>query len=264
MKVATIIVHRNRPDLADHQAQRMKTLTKAANVDNRVLIVDCGSDAKKRTRHPSYWYPDPDFTDGKIRGHIVGVELLGDGYDYYWLNHPDVVFNDPETLKTMIQVMEENKEVGLLSPLYNGEYAGIHKGRPGEDWHLVATVEYLSFFIRGEALRQVGNLDPKFRFCVGADLDYGHRMWQKGWKVAFCDKVTMHHLGGTTYGAPGSDVPSREYYLFKSGVVAFNRLVEKYGVNWRDTMNKVFPEEIRGNMIDRCWNCRHMVPEVRR
>ena len=262
MNVATIIVHRNLPRLADHQAQRMKTLTKIADVENKVLIVDCGSTPKNRTRHPYHWYSDPDFTGGKILGHIVGLELLGEWYDYYWLNHPDLIFNDPETLKTLIRVMEENREIGLLSPIYNGDYTGMEHHILDIDWHPVSCVDYLSFFIRGDALRQVGTLDHEFNYSVGADLDYGYRMWEKGWTVAFCDAVTMEHLGATTYGTPGTNTPSREYYIRKSGVVAFKRLTEKYGKNWAKHMTKVLPENVSGNRFTFCWNNRRMVPDL--
>lgn len=259
MRVATIIVHRNRPDLADHQAQRMKTLTLTANVENRVLIVDCGSDAQKRTRYPSYWYPDPEFKGGKILGHTIGIKLLGDGYDYYWLNHPDLVFNEKETLRTLLRVMEENEEIGLLSPQFNGDYAGKNQRGPNADWHPVACVDYLSLFIRGKALREIGGLDPKFNYCVGADLDYGYRMWEKGWAVGFCDATIMHHLGGTTYGATGTKAPSREHYIIKSGAVASKRLTEKYGKDWGKYMSRVFPRNVLGNQIMFCWNNRRMV-----
>jgi len=259
MKVATIISHRNRPKLADHLAYRMEKLTQVAQVENHVLIVDCGSDPNKRTRHPSYWYPDPEFKLGKIYGHVIGIELLGTDYDYYWLNHPDLIFNDNETLKTLLRVMNENKDIGLLSPQCNGTYSGKDERGDNLDWHPVACVDYLSLLIRGKALREVGTLDPDFRYCVGADLDYGYRMWARGWKVGYCDAVEMYHLGGTTYGAPGTNTISRKQYETRSGVVAFELLKQKYGERWGEHMNQIMPETILGNQIMYCWRGRQKV-----
>ena len=256
MNLATIIVHRNRSDLADKQLERVKELTKHAGVNNKIIIVDCGGD--KHTVNPYYWYSDPEFRYGKIKGHVVGLELLGLDYDYIWLNHPDLEFEDDNTLKKLIDIMERNTGIGLISPLFNGYYTGKDIIGEPQDWHPVGCVDYLSFFIRGEALRMVGPLDEEFHYSVGADLDYGYRMWSHGWIVAFCDAVTMHHLGGTTYGAEGTNTISRQHYKRLSGVQAFRRLKEKYGDNWGEYMSGDIPRGMP-SQIDFCWKGRRKI-----
>ena len=261
MKLATIITHRNRPDLADKQYERVKELTENALVYhpetyNDLMIVDCGGD--KHTENPYYWYSDPEFQGGKIRGHMVGLQLLGLDYDYVWLNHPDLIFEDDDTLSKLISTMERNIGIGLISPLFNGYYTGKDTVGEFQGWHPVGCVDYLSFFIRGEALRMVGLLDEGFNYSVGADLDYGYRMWSRGWIVAFCDRVSMHHLGGTTYGAPGTDTISRQQYKVNSGIQAFKRLKEKYGEHWGEYMGRLIPEGIP-SQIDFCWRNRRNI-----
>ena len=252
MKICTVISHRNRPDLADALFNRVKELSKT--VSNRVLIVDCGGDPYNRTANPCYWYPDPEFKDGKIRGHIEGVKLLGLDYDYYWLLHPDLTFNDDEALMKLLKVMCENPEIGLLSPTFNGQYSGNYIG--DGDWHPVACVDYLSLLIRGDALREVGVLDGDFKYSVGADLDYGYRMWKHDWSVGFCDTSTMRHMGGTTYGAPGTGTISRREYVVNSGLNVFSVLSRKYGESWGEHMNDAIPEYVTGNQIMFCWDNR--------
>ena len=126
------------------------------------------------------------------------------------------------------------------------------------DWHPVACVDYLSFFIRGTALREVGLLDTRFYYSVGADLDYGYRMWVNGWNVGYCDSVEIRHLGGTTYGSSGTNTGSREQYETLSGIVAFELLTQKYGKEWGEHMNQAIPENVLGSQIKFCWDNRTM------
>jgi hypothetical protein len=64
--------------------------------------------------------------------------------------------------------------------------------------------------------------------------------------VAYCDKVTKKHLGGTTYGKVKGAV-SRDEYQHSAKEFAAHYYVEHYGNKWDDEFSKVLPPEIKFN-----------------
>lgn len=250
MKIAIITVHRNRPDLVDEQVKQIESLIEVARdsfpqLECRVLLVDCGSDLERRSEHPHYWYPDPDFS-GKLLGHLRGIELVGDQYDYYWINHPDIDFKkDSQCLEKLLSVMEENKAIGIMTPKYNGSFPGVNDGEEGQKWHQVASMEFLSGMIRGDAMREIGTPDRAFTFGWGLGMDYSYRMWSAGWIVACCDWTEVEHLGPCTYGANGTKTISRKDYLVQANRQALELMSEKYGERWEVELAKVLPSEVK-------------------
>lgn len=243
MKIATIIVHRNTPDLVDRQVKQVNGMVE----NNHIIVVDAGSDQDKRTKYPSYWYPDKDFR-GKCYAHNVGLKLLrGTKYDYYWFNHPDLDFKaDPNCLKKLLGVMEKNPEIGVLSPNHSGKYPGKDITTP-KGWHKVSTCDYLSLLIRRECIEKIGFLNPIFKYCRGAIHEYSYFTYKTGWCVAYCENAHVRHLGGTTYGIPGTKTISRKEYLKRAKIFSATYFVDTYGETWDKEFSKILPEEVKVN-----------------
>ena len=254
MNIATIIVHRNTPELVDRQVKQIQTMTSIckkksfSNLKNDILVVDCGSDENKRTNYPSYWYSDPDFR-GKCYGHNIGLsQLKPKRYDYYWFNHPDMDFDvDMNCLEKLLQVMEKNSEIGLLSSKHSTPYPGRDQKGLHHSWHKVSTCDYLSLLVRGECVEKIGFLNPDFKYCWGAIHEYSHLLYKNGWCVAYCDDAYVTHLGGSTYGKKHTKTISREEYIKRAKMFARKYFVENYGENWDKEFSKYLPPEVKVN-----------------
>lgn len=254
MNIATIIVHRNTPKLVDRQVKQIQTMTTICKkksfpkLKNDILVVDCGSDEDKRTKYPSYWYPDPDFR-GKCYGHNIGLnQSKAKRYDYYWFNHPDLDFEvDMNCLEKLLQVMEKNSEIGLLSPKHSTFYPGRDQKGVQPSWHKVSTCDYLSLLIRGECVEKIGFLNPDFKYCWGAIHEYSYLLYKNGWCVVYCDNAYVTHLGGSTYGKNHTKTISRQEYKKRAKIFAQKYFVEKYGKNWDGEFSEYLPPEVKVN-----------------
>lgn len=254
MNIATVIVHRNTPELVDRQVKQIQAMTDVCKkksfpkLKNDILVVDCGGDEDKRTKYPSYWYSDPDFR-GKCYGHNVGLnQLKSKRYDYYWFNHPDLDFDgDMNCLEKLLQVMEKQGEIGLLSPIHSTPYAGRDQNGLQSSWHKVSTCDYLSLLIRGECIEKIGFLNPDFKYCWGAIHEYSYKLYKNGWCVAYCDNAHVTHLGGSTYGKKHTKTISREEYKKRAKMFARKYFVENYGENWDEEFSRYLPSEVKVN-----------------
>ena len=245
--VAIMVVNRDRVDLVDSMCRQLKELT--VNLKTDTYIIEMGSKKYPKVRSDCevLYYPDPDFR-GKCFGHNVGLHYAAKvrPYKYYWFLMNDLVFRNKDSLCKMIQTMENHPNIGILSPTeFNGAYVDCasHKGK---DIHLVSTCDYLSLFIRREALEQVGFLNPVFKYCWGAIHELAYKMYSNKWKVAYCDKVVMKHLGGTTYGKTKNTI-SREQYIKNAKRFAANYFRKNYGNNWEVKFTKVLPKSVKHN-----------------
>ncbi len=150
----------------------------------------------------------------------------------------------------MASVMAANSHIGVMSPAEpEGPYPSCAPEK-GRDYHPVSTCDYLALFVRGECVEKYGFLNPAFKYSWGAIHEYAYRLYTDGWKVAYCDRVTMRHLGGTTYGKVKGAV-SREKYQLLAKQFAARYFVETYGKEWDTLFGNVLPEDIAINTFPR-------------
>jgi len=244
--VGVIIVNRDRKDLTDALVNQVRGMAKKYTV--HFHIVEMGSEKDKRSGFGHLYYPDPEYR-GKCYGHNVGLRWARNtaNYRYYWVMMNDLVFNPKiDALGTLIQIADQNPKIAVLSPTEpNSSYINC-KPRPNLDFHCVTTCDYLSLLVRAEAVNAVGFLNPMFKYCWGAIHEFSYKLYKNGWWVAYCDKVSMNHLGGTTYGTL-KNIPSREQYKHFAAKFASTYFVKHYGKNWDKTFSKVLPPEVRIN-----------------
>jgi hypothetical protein len=233
MRIAALVASRNRPDLVEATVAQLSR--SALPVDT--FVVECGTDPEKLSPHAAVCYPDPGFR-GKCYGHNVGLQLarLDGAYDYYWVLMNDLVFDEdgPDPIATLVATMERDPRLAVLSPTCeDGAYPGSAR-RPGGGWRPVSTCDYLALMVRGAAVGEVGFLDPAFTYCWGAIHDYAYRLYSCGWVVGYSDDVTYRHLGGTTYGAPGTKTIARDEYQRQAAAFAAEHMMRAYGPGWDD------------------------------
>jgi len=240
-RICVIIAYRNTPDMVESQIAEIKLMArKIPSLKVDFVIVNMGY-------HPHYFDTihayEKEFR-GKLYGHWLGLKSITDinSYDYYWFNHPDISFaTDMYALQTLLDVMENNPDIGLISPVQNPPHWFPDMYKKGHSWHHVGVVNYISYLIRREALSEVGFMDAEtFKYVRGAPIEYCYRLWKHGWAVVYCDIAKIHHFGGTTY--TGKDTISREEYLRKAIEFERNYFVSKYGNNWDKEFAKVLPD----------------------
>lgn len=245
--VAVIIVNRNRADLTDALVEQVRSFPSADRA--QVFVVECGSEREKCSKYATLHFDDPDFR-GKCYGHNRGLEHVHEAlgrFQYYWFLMNDLVFeagSDP--IATLTAVLDGEPRMGLVSPT---ERDSVYPGsgpEAGRAWHKVSTCDYLAIMMKDAALREVGFLNPAFKYCWGAIHELAYKLYRADWFVAYCDAVSMKHLGGTTYGAAAKTI-SREQYRRAAQRWAAQYFVETYGADWDDVFSAVLPAEIQRN-----------------
>ncbi len=245
--VAVVIVSRNRPDLADALVEQLRSFDTRRSHD--IFVVEMGSDPDKRSRYCSYFYPDSDF-GGKAAGHVKGYEWVRDHhgpYRYYWFVMNDLVFRaEPNPIDTLTDLLEGDPRLGLISPTEAD--SGYPGSRPASsrNYHLVTTCDYLAIMMKSDCLEEVGFFNPAFKYSWGAIHELSHKMYRAGWTLAYCDKVVMKHLGGTTYGKVKGTI-SRAQYKENARQWAADYFRQTYGPRWDEEFSLYLPEDIHPN-----------------
>ncbi|MFT4976144.1 MAG: hypothetical protein ACI8S6_002040 [Myxococcota bacterium] len=228
--LAVLVVSRDRPDLVQ---DTVDNLAASVTVPYDLHVIECGTAPEKASPHSTLWYADSDFR-GKAFGHNIALQAarLKKRYRYYWVLMNDVRF-DPaqQPAETLIATMEANPRMAILSPTEPGQRYPGGDPRPGGGWRPIATCDYLGFMMRGDAIEQVGFLDPGFTYCWGAIHELSFKLYSAGWFLAYSDDVSYRHLGGSTYGKDTRTI-SREEYQQRARRFALTHMVERYGWDW--------------------------------
>lgn len=180
---------------------------------------------------------------------------------YILLLNSDTVV-EPKTLWTMVQFMDEHREVGasgcklLLengtldetckrgfpTPMTSFYYIfGFSKMFPNvpqfhqyrlthldpDQTHRVDSLVGAFMFVRGETIARIGMLDESF-FMYGEDIDWCYRMKQAGWQVVYYPQTTVIHCKG----ASSKTKPFKIVYEFYRAMVLFHHkhYARKYNV----------------------------------
>ncbi|ACM19809.1 glycosyltransferase [Geotalea daltonii FRC-32] len=246
--LAFIVVNRNRRDLTDYLCHQILNFTNTTDLTYDLFVVDIGSEPAQRSPFTTIEYEDSDFR-GKCYAHNVGVRqaALTADYRYYWAMMNDLRFDgQPDAMMRMIELMDSNPEIGILSPTNIGEgkeYPGADP-QPGHVFRKVPVCDYLALMLRGQVLHEVGFLNPEFRYCWGAIHELSYKVYRTGkWSIAYCDTVHYEHLGGTTYGKT-KNVVSRDEYTLNAKRFAASYFVKQYGRDWDEKFTDALPTDV--------------------
>ena len=246
-EMAVIIVSRNRPDLADALVEQLRSFDTRTTHD--IFVIEMGSDPDKRSKYCSFYYPDEDFS-GKAAGHVKGYEWVKEEhgpYRYYWFLMNDLVFDpEPNPVDTLVEFLRSDPRLGLISPTERD--SGYPASRPDKSrgYHLVSTCDYLAIMMKSECLDEVGFLNPAFKYSWGAIHELAYKMYKAGWTLAYCDRVVMKHLGGTTYGKTKGTI-SRDQYKQNAKRWAAEYFRRTYGEHWDEEFSLYLPPEVKEN-----------------
>lgn len=245
-KVAIIVINRNRPGLTNHVVRQIRQMGEGFKRD--LFVIECGSNKKGCSKYMTHWFWDP-FYRGRYYGFNRGLQIaMKKGfYDYYWFVVNDVIFAEKEdVLRELVDVMEKNQRMAMIGPAEPRatDYLGCSP-KEGRRWHKASTVHGLAFLMRREALEDQGFMNTSFRYSWGANPELAYKLYKNGWFLAYSDKVSLEHLGQSTYGKVVST--SRHEYIRRARNFAAKYFVKHYGRNWDKKFTEVLPSDVEVN-----------------
>ena len=121
MKVCTIILNRNLPQPTELLYEH---LDRNDSDFNDTFVLEAGSDKDKLSKYCSWYVNDPNTLEKGLRyGRGMNYALLNlfkenkwSDYDAFFLLTNDTELSQGQTIKGLIEVLEEHPRVGILSP----------------------------------------------------------------------------------------------------------------------------------------------------
>lgn len=213
-----------------------------------VIVVDNGS-LSDETKRWEYHYADVvSIISTENLGFAGGTNLginASKGELILLLNNDTIV--EPDFLFRMVELLEQNPEVGIVSPKivfaepYNTiQYAGAFIGQPTlgrgvqignmepdegqyNDVRMTELPHGACMLVRREVF-EVAGLLPEFYFMYFEEYDFTALAAKEGYKVMFCGESKIVHRQSVSIG-PGN--PRKTYYLHRNRVLYYNRALSK-------------------------------------
>jgi len=232
MRIAVLIVSKNRPDLVRGQ---VAWLGRNSSLDHDVYVVENGTDDDQLCEHSTIRCADGD-SRGRTYALNVALEHArkaaregGFTYDHHWVLANDVTFEEGvDAMRILAEQMEAEPRIGVLSPTCrDGRYPGSAR-RPGGGCRAVTTCDDAGFMIRGEVVETIGFPSPDFRYDQGAMHELSFLLYSKGYCVAYSDDVESRRIDGMN----GADTMPREEFERRAKRFAFTYFNRVYGADW--------------------------------
>jgi GT2 family glycosyltransferase len=206
----------------------------------------------------------------------IGLKkALDENADYVFLLNQDA-WIETNTIENLIQVAEENKEYGIISP-FHFDYEGSRPERYFKEWvmaHYTKDLEsdwksgktkeiYPTSFIHAacwlmpiSTIRIIGGFDPLF-FHYGEDNDYVQRLHAKNMLIGIVPDTSLYHQGSNDgLKKPNENIPcliNESLLLFKNtkastkGVLAlfFKQFLKLHLNNLKSPLSKAYRFNLR-------------------
>lgn len=237
-EVAVLVLNWN--GLAD-TVECLSSLKKQSYENLCIYLVDNASSDESvwhiREKYPDIIIIENDRNLGFAGGNNVGIRrALSDGSDYTLLLNNDIIFRQKNAIENLVQTMEINSDIGILSPLIlelanDGSVwfeRGVINWSTGFVGHIFTTpnnfqlinndyVPFASVLIRADVFEDVGLL-PEEYFLYYEDADYCLAVRDVGYKVMTDRSCKVYHKvsssAGKTHGPISSYYVARNRWLF--------------------------------------------------
>lgn len=225
-----------------------------------ILLVDNGSTDGSFERltemFPDIEHIQNDYNLGFSGGLNKGIQIaLSRNTDYIWILNNDIIIRDKRCLSKLIQAMESNEEIGILSPrvLNERDQDSVWFEHGTIDYNLAegyheeideknsnsSTINYCHYvpfccvLIRKEVFEQVGLLDERY-FLYYEDMDYSTQASSSGFRIGVASDISVYHRINASSG--DSINPIHSYYRTRNrwlfGQEYSNSLFEIYYFWW--------------------------------
>lgn len=231
-KLSIIIVTCKVRELLWHCLKSLKIATK--NIDYELWVIDNasldGTAQMVKEKFPYINFMELENNIGYAKANNLAInKCLG---EYILFLNPDTIIF-PDTLHTMLELMDKNKDIGVssckvslidgkldlacrrnfptpldllykrfgLSNLFSSSKIFAHYNllyMPQDQAYDVQSVAGVFMLTRKEIIKQVGGLDENF-FMYGEDLDWCFRVYQAGFRIYYYPKTRIiHHKGASS------------------------------------------------------------------
>jgi len=227
MRIAIVITTEGRSTSTDHLVQSLREHTR---LPHDIHVVDHSVDPSNLSSSSNFWFPDR-HGRGEVWVQCTAMNAIrtSTAYDYVWfLNDEFAVRTDTDPVGQLVEIMEKNPKMAMLCP---SDPTGEHPGsmpQKGIEWHAATDTPHVGFMVRCTAVDEVGFLNPKLRYCVGASIEFAYNLYTQGWFVAYADTVRAHQPASIKT-PPGQD-PARIQAI--SERFAFDYMFSNYGWEW--------------------------------
>lgn len=234
-RVAAIVVTYN--SASDIQQCLLGLAEASTAVELRIVVVDNASTDQTvelvRRLNPDVEVLTNAENGGYARGNNQAIEhLQKEEVNYYLIVNPDMHLA-PGFLDALLEVMEREKDIGLVSPhvlvrtptglcsqiagfrsLWGMNLSHQSYGAYGDDLCLVDRLSGACMLIRAEVFEQVGLFDEAY-FLYWEEIDLGVRAGRAGFLLAVCRTVEVYHHAKTHGG--GTEARARQtYYIWRN------------------------------------------------
>jgi len=205
----------------DDSMEKIERYLLAQAVDNYAVFASPVEAMQSRLPQPKYTLLQTGHNGGYGHGNNIGIRYaLKEGADYVLILNNDTVV-DPSFLEPMVQMCEENKNIGIVSSkIYIYDRPDVFWFNGGKFHPFTSKVEHVNFnekdsgqkalgvntFISGcmwlipkHVFEIVGLINEEY-FMYVEDLEYCQRVLNKGYSLRLCEQSKIWHKVGSSTG----------------------------------------------------------------
>ena len=159
---------------------------------------------------------------------VYGFDVIATEYVWFLTN---ATFTTPTPLY-LYRMLDQDGGLGVVHPTFNSSHPWLSALKTNFD---VPFVELTAPMFRMDALRDVGLMDEQLPFW-GMDADWGYRAKVEGWRSGVDVSMISHTYLHQSQPHPISKIRAALRSLYDEQTR--NRLVEKYGADWKQLICK--------------------------
>lgn len=222
------------------------------------IVVDNGSTDQSKEKianqFPTVRIISSESNRGFAGGMNLGIQkLIHNGFDYIWLLNNDTEFPRKEVLQSLVEVLETNSNVGMVTPvIWEGRNSrkrwftrgkinwktatANHTNPPISSLSELVENQYIplcSALVDADVFKDIGFL-PEQYFLYYEDLDFGVTLRDHGYDIVTCTSTSVVHKQG---GTAGRQFDSLYSYYQPRNLLLFAR-------KFRDRLKTSFPPSI--------------------
>ncbi len=246
MKIVTLILHYNVPDVTDRLVENLRQLSR---FPGPTLVVDNGSDPGKLSKYITHTQRPNNRMTG---GFNFGLEMIRQEHpdsDAVWFFTSDCYFTTGHCPYMDMQIqLERNPDIGILHPseeptvhccwdVHNQAPSGIKLG-----W----MYDFVCPLITRQALDLWNwQFRPELTHGWGIDFESAYLVRQAGLKVGINHQLRINHETSTTYDRGMDDKYANRQRFYDAALVEMRRVLgQAYGPDWEYRFQHEYTEGV--------------------
>lgn len=205
----------------DYTAKCIESIFKHTSKEDRLLIVDNGSEDPTKTYLTKLNQNNPpiemivlrnETNEGFAKGMNRGMRYSD--APYVCLMNNDTLAS-PDWLNLMIAVAEANTQIGLINPAL----APKEVDAKGDKWIETSGVNGFCMLIKRSTIKKIGYLDEVYERGFFEDTDYSRRAHEAGYISAIAKGAYVYHYGHKSFETleeKGEDIFRKNRRIFES------------------------------------------------